>query len=301
MKIKKRIETRVNIAQVMTFFSTPDALMRTLADDFEGRCHSGCLVLTVDNILRQSECTLEHGGAGGIDVIFEVTALVFEVGEIITNCTILHRSTIEDNDFLIGENNHCSIIIAPDKVIGAISPGYKIPVMVAKAKYPIGSTKVGINSTFIHHNKPDMYYKLMPGEALDMAIITEAWAQLVDAPRNTKGWEFFDALTYAYAVPREVKGVLSLKTFISDFAKYEGSIVGMPKAIRATTGDIVVTTDGSLPVQIFANNTAAVVALISTHAHAVRVVAEMVELYNTPEVLKNHAIVWIAMRHVKLP
>lgn len=153
MIIKKIIERGFDIDDPIAFaLEGENAVRNMLERKFVGRCYARCYIMSIDEILRQSECRVNTDGRntfGQINVQFAVSAITYTMGEVINGCTIKSK---DKGSFITCSTEHANIYLDTNKILEAIPIGAKISVRIIDSEYRINADKISINAipfTFI--------------------------------------------------------------------------------------------------------------------------------------------------------
>src|SRR5580698_5535101 len=95
MLIIKLIEVGVNIQNYLTFYTDAAGNMqRMLEQNYVGRCFRGCFIKSILRIVKMSRCVINQNGTpnyGTINVVAEVSAVIYFEGEVICGATVLRK------------------------------------------------------------------------------------------------------------------------------------------------------------------------------------------------------------------
>lgn len=324
MLIKKIIQTGVDITDPIKFAADPHALINLLAATYEGKCYAGCLVEKVLRVVEESECRINQYGYpnfGTTHVAFEVSATVFSEGEIINGCIVQNRNV---SGVMICSHPKAAIIMPVHKNLESIQNGQIISVRVGHARYGIGTNKIAINARPLLPSPKATLFRVPPRAAAETnpatpgPIIERLSKTMTDETANmealrtksSKAWDTFDQLLYAYtqlqSKPAGAKAIdISdpaevLKALTNGSAQY---IVRDPRHGLSSPvayvyeslpeDDNYTLVETATPVNIVAS-------VVGDYTDYIRTIREMIETYNTEELLSNHRNLWLIFKKAKV-
>jgi hypothetical protein len=337
MIITKIISLALDIQNCINIYTDPDNIKQILANRYEGKCISGCYVMEVRRVLRTGECVISQDGSpcfGVIPVIFEVTAVIYAVGEIINGCVVNNRD--KSTGILVCSTGIAGLMVASHPMFESISKGQIISVRVVSVRYNISSPKIAVNAVPYLFSRTIDVYKIdqitqptmnMLANALGRVSYEEEQMARLKAEKS-KAWETFNQLLYAYREPQQppagVKAV-DMRTIIKPGGVKSGPIyVSRDTRINLSTPEMYIydtdtvnsiysanstnnadgaaggTTAGTV-VRLRADITTpnALVVLLEDYCAHLRTIREMVEIYSTEDILNAHRNLWQIFRKIK--
>lgn len=308
MIITKVISLGLDIHNCINIYTDPDNIRQILISRYEGRCISGCYIKEIGRILRMGECIINQDGPpsfGVIPVVFEVTAIIYAVGEIINGCTVMNRD--KATGVLICNSDIASIMVSHHPSITSITKGQIISVRVVAAKYNISSTKVAISAIPLLFSNEPMIYKVgaitdtaaaMLANVLERIKYEEEQMEKLKKEK-LKAWETFDQLLYAYHEPQPTpKGakLVDIKTLLKP-GTGEIQYISRDSRINLSTPNVYVYPVGSAfpeKARVRADLPIAnvYIVLLEDYFSHLRTIREMIEIYSTEELLKEHRNLW---------
>jgi len=308
MKIKKIIETGVDIQQPISFSTAvDDNLLMVLRDRYEGRCYMACYITSVDRIVRRSELMMDSGaikGGGTINVIFEVSAIIYNVGEIILAKIIKRTSDTIEN--IVASTETCDIIVQNQKTLNSVTVGQHIPLVVSQMRYNVGAPKIAIAAVPLTFSHEITLYYPKANQAVDQDKISDILElikqeEAVYAALDAKAKSFFVGIMHAYNVPPKVI-TSDLSKVINELSSYQ--TVSRPPSINLSDKVVVCDiqlnkSDPTIEIREL-TNTQIACCLLEDYYNGIRLIREMVELYSTPAILQAHTNLWLILKQSKL-
>lgn len=163
MIIQKIMEFKLDLLNSNDIYSQnlDNTIKRILAEKFVGRCFNSCYILKINKILKSSEIYMSDdlNGSARCDVCFEVDALVYLKGEIVTGCTI---RKIESGGQTYAETEKISLQFKQDPALSIYKEGHIIPAVIDKVRYPVGKDKISaLALPFCPIFPPTIIYKII--------------------------------------------------------------------------------------------------------------------------------------------
>jgi hypothetical protein len=266
----------------------PENILHITRGKYVGRCYHGCLITSVDEIVRKGECVINPiVGVGTISLILRITAIQFPIGYVITGCKI------EDVNDRVGvitcSSPYAFVILKREKVFESLRKGQLINVQVKIAKYSIGAPKVSVSGSVYLPQKIQPVYKIIGNRTLLEGLLTSVKeriaaesAKVVDP--NARA--VFVKLVSAYATPQKPPG-----TVIEIDQVLEQEFVSRDARLDLTKSIVAVIDKPEGPV-LEASYAETMIALYEDHYNTLRLINEMIEVYNTPALINDHANLW---------
>lgn len=218
MRIKKNITTRLNVRDPIALYQSPDALLGLLRRTFEGKCFAECFITTVNKIIREGECIINREGEpdfATVDVQFEVSAVVYNAGDIIPDMKI--SSAVRGGHIITGNSKrdpHLVVALKINEQLEALKAGEVVPVQVCRAKYRVMADFVAVSAIPIEFVRPSIAYRLTEkvdpqtlSDTLEFVLAEDSRAKDMRETQNDL-WIKAQKMTYMYpAVPTPPQGV----------------------------------------------------------------------------------------------
>jgi len=148
MHIIKQFQTDVNLSATDTYSSDlDDVVMQKLRTMFENKCYKSSLVIRILRIIERSLWKPSQNlanGSGYVSVTFEVEAVIYNLGDIIVDCTV---QTKVRGGGLLCKSDHATIHIKGAVNIRGIKVGQQIPIKIEGAKYFPRKNNISVNAT----------------------------------------------------------------------------------------------------------------------------------------------------------
>lgn len=322
MLIEKTIEVGIDIRDPISVFADPDNLKRILVDRYEKRCFRGCYIVTINKILRQSECVINRDGPpdfGTISVVILVSAIIYAPGEIINGCVVKNK---DKSNILICSTDIASIMVMSNNTLDSVANGQTISVRVANVKYNQGAEKVSVSAVpFILQTKA-VVYKLVPEPETQLAAGEEARKLLSNELSesrmvkeiNPKAWDTFSKLLYAWKEPQRSPPGAKVHNLTDLFNEYclgklqDVIYIVVDPRINMADLDVYVYSDeptddmlGPDTIRRYELTSSGVMAAIRfERANHIRTIKEYVNIYSTEEMINKHRNIWQIFNKAKL-
>lgn len=312
MLIKKTISIKLDINDVIGLATDLNRnLMNIISDRYIGICYQGCLIKSITRIVKHGTIEINQDGnpdMGHICVIFDVVGVQYSKGEIISGCNI---DNVDAKNAIICSNENASIILLPHDTkipLTSLRKDQKISIRVVESKYNIGARKISVMGWLMVPTRNCIIYKYTPKVTADTRSYLSDIIEAVKAEetkiqelksKKPKGFEFFSQLLYAY--PDEQKPPTGAKTAsifdVIDGKVKEGAFITRDPRIQPTSSSVhVYSATSSLPpgskMHPEPNDKNILLILLGDYLNHLRAVREMVEVYDSPEMMTSHANLW---------
>lgn len=310
MIIVKIISTALDIQNCINIYTDPENIHQILVDRFEGRCISGCYVLKVGEIVRTGECVINQDGLptfGNIPVTFKVTAIVYAAGEIINGCIVKNRD--KKTGILICSSDISSIMVSAHPSMESITNGQIISVRVVASKYNISSTKVAISAVPYMFSAETVVYRAGPVTEAILGNLSNVLERIKYEEEqmeqlkieNPKAWDIFDKLLYAYNTPQQPPAGAKLVNIKSLLTLGSNAVsISRDSRINLSTPNVYVYDNTVTNVKTSLATSSVYVVLLEDYCAHLRTIREMVGIYNTEEIVKNHRNLWQIFKKNKI-
>jgi hypothetical protein len=306
MIIKRTIKLALDVKNMLSVYSDPDNNIKAiLSRELVGRCYSQCLILSIDSIDRRSECVITRSNEpnfGTISVVFTVSAIVINPGEIINGLVVKH---VDTNGILLAGSEYISCIMRLGPGLTSIKPGQIISCRAVQFSYEIAKDKIAVYATPMLQKHTAETYKINKHD-LDSGVVTD-WIERCKHEEiqieelkvnNATAIEKFSKLLYTYKefkpVPKDAKNIIELLS-----GDFKTIYVTRDPVIDLTTPMANVVSTAPANVSIV-KSTAGAVAVLSDYHDMLKCVREMIEIYNTKELLLEHENLWRIFNKNKL-
>lgn len=290
MIIKKIIETGVDIYNCISFCADPDSLINILRHKFVNRCIRGCYVLEVLRIVRRGECVICQGSdasSGSVSVQFEVRAICYVPGDIITGCEV----TQAISGMILCDTPITSIFIHSTSLFESISAKQIITVRVIESQYAPDTDKLAVLASVYTPARETILYCSTPTDDITDDVLADVRERIADEEAamqelaNTPGWKFYAALLApAAGKPGTDIGKLKLSP---------GEYVTRDRTVDLTTSTAAVVTAPS-PAGRIVNAAPNMIRLylLSDYCDHLRVIREMTMIYDVDK-MQKHKNLWL--------
>lgn len=249
MIIYKIIEVSLDIDDPISTYANPNNnILQKLQAKYENKCFAGCFIMKVLTIEKRSECVIMQNTescSGSINVKFRAQVIEFMEGEVLLNCLVIKKEP--ERSMLIAVNEYCALNISTENVYDSINTGQKIPVIIQKSLYSIGSTKAQAYAIpyipSINAIAYNLSNKIITKSDLD--VLKNIKSLFIDVYEKFQEMDdeeitFFTKLLYPYKnkKPEDLRNDKHIKEFKLDSIK-EGSsfgIIGRPAEMNLNDG-----------------------------------------------------------------
>ena len=204
MRITKIDQTIINLSAVEQYSSAiDDLILHKLKEKLENKCDKGAFILRVVSIYKRSKCVQTQNRLDGsctVSVQYQVEALIYNKGDIISGCKIQH---IERSNDILCEHENAIIRVKGSRIMQRLSPGMKIPVRVTKAQYKKSSDKIVIYGVPFTYQMNILIFNIdfdsIMTEQKDMILETIDKIETEQKnQKNLKILSFFDEVFYPF-------------------------------------------------------------------------------------------------------
>lgn len=304
MKITKIVETSIDIKNPVRLFSNAEPkIIELLAQQFEGRCYKGCLINRILSIKKRSFCEVNRfsdPNIATINVVFEVTATVYAVGEIINGCRIINRNE-ETGVVTLAKGDNVKIIMGdPRRNFESFKRGSLVSVIVGTARYPVNHNAITINSTMLRFPaiKPAFTVAPTSWDNVDAGVkqmYNDAVARLDHISSTADGAalvKFYDNMLSAFKLPAGRLKDANQLPLIEAIAK-GGNISVDPRLPISSINVVVGEPNREYSVFMEApNSEEAIFELVNDMANRINTICDHVEIYNTRKLIEEYKALW---------
>lgn len=295
-------------------------IISILERKFVNKNYMSSRIIRIMRIVRRSMIGVNQAGAnnivdnpvfGTVDVEFEVEAIVFAIGEIISGCTV--RNNDEYNNVYCNTAD-ASIYLRENKIHESLRANQIIPIVTENVMYEVLHERVSVGGSLFVPSPYCTAYEIMDGA--DNKIENAALlAQLssIGRPQDTLPWKTLMKMIYPFKVEQGVPG-----TIIDIFDGLIGADANNAIA-AATTLPKYIVRDARLNLatprvwgtdrvqDITEGNESGVpnptilrgmsfenilLAIMANYVNYYNLVKSMTEIYNTEEKIKQHDNLW---------
>lgn len=307
MKIKKIIETGINVTDYIRVYSDVNNLLDILRDKFVGRCFRECYITEIIRIIKASECMIStepNPTHGTIHVILEVYAIQYYIGEIINGTQITKR----EKNILMCKTDMCSISLNSHKSLDSLQIGQLISVRVGRAAYNIGSKRVSINAIpLLHSNKPRIY-RYDSKETLDIQLFSYVLKNIKEeedklASLDKQKYNLFSKMLYTYKTDKSKSNTIDVLDIISGKVRLkDGAMISRDSELPLETSKVYLlepntTVDDNLMIAPFQTG---LLLILQDSLNYMRTIREMIDIYADPEIYDKHNNLWLIFNKFKL-
>lgn len=334
MQYEKVIDGTIDVHNPINFCADKSRyLLAEIKSKYADRCFKGVYIVAIKSILNCGACHIvrtNSTGEGYIDVRFIADVVSYNRWDIITNITIVNRQQM-----LIGTTGRAVVSVLASKAAETVAVGQKIAVRVVLAQHTPLQSKISAVGTLLTCDQTAPAYKLRGSLDQTTRVDLEPMLHAVEAAmerraeliktRKADVW-FFEQLLYAY----RKKTAVDTNDSISAWDK--GPVWEGPTSLQAHTGDmksvldivhrvvggetVSVTGTWTRPLSVYRSSP--LVSIISSTDSDIEgnpravfaefmknildfliAVHELVEIYNTRELIDGHLNIWSVMRSMQ--
>jgi hypothetical protein len=301
MIIDKTFIVWLEISDMSVIYSpldTKEICKKILAEKYENKCYNSCLILKIGDIseIEHSMMSVIYDDLDApirLSVKFTAQVLIYQEGEIITNCKI---QKIESNGVIFAESKGANIRFSDNGITGeSIGVGDIIPLTVKLSRYIIGMNKISIYAVPFIPSFPDDVSYLVSEELTDETKIRKILSMINTEEKEIKNLDrtivdFFNNLLYPYNNYKEPTE--PIKT-LEDFKSIRNGYVSRPLCLKRDRFSFI---HGNKPYKnsIVLENTMNNIAQIflSEHLQYLLKIKELATTYNTTEKFQKNMRIW---------
>jgi hypothetical protein len=341
MRIKKQYEVIINLNAIETYSGDMDSIIMDKLRRFEGKCLRSSMVEQVQRIIKRSMWMPAQNladGSGNINVIFEAIAVIYNEGDIITNCVVDNIERTEGRLGLICQTDHAAVHIRGNTNLRGVQAGQTIPIKVNTVRYSKGQQSITINATPYFQSMEFYLFKtdIDPSAANqeDLEVLKTLLEQQAEAQKNIKGSEpklvkFFTETFHPFKNMGKIKtpSKTAVKSIVDEAKRFVDTInkdakssskvvysVRHPQHTRESLdffhmeegffkGDAPKTellNPKAYQIKIVRENYAHIlIAYLQEHISYLNMIYEMTQLYNTEDKRKKHKNIWAIYDRLK--
>src|SRR5581483_4275703 len=215
MLITKSIQTGLDIQSPIDVYSDARTnIMNILRDKYQGKCHFGCYVKSIVDIVNISECIMSSEGSnvyGKVNIQFEIEAIVYVPDEIINGCIVVNK---DKKGIIVAQSEYAAIYLNAHPALASITKGQIISVRVSKAIY--GGERIAINAKPLMFSRKSLLFHVKSPSLTqsDMAFLTNVLNRIkfevdkraeIIAAGGGEGLSFFAKLLNPYMAEQKLE------------------------------------------------------------------------------------------------
>jgi hypothetical protein len=321
MIIEKNFEITLNIINPINFCANKEKNVLTEINNiYVTKCYMGCYIIKINEINQISQCriiTSNSSSNGVIDVKFTANVCIINEWDIIIGSKIIKNSSLIISLYQ-KQGMDISITFKPTQLqMNTFSLGQLVPIRVIKSAHKPKTNQIAVAGVLltcdtyapIYRVKGTIHKQYLPEIELLLNSINEELQLRTDIMKTKKKEViFFENLIYAYKTPPSIKSIELDKNVI-----YEGTVIDNAISLfKMINTDL--TGYWSKPLSLYRSsptlvmNQEKVAESILTSPHLLfidfaiqvlsflKAIRELVETYNTPELIKSHDNIWHMMK-----
>lgn len=311
MIITKIIEAGLRIHDYLTAAgSLAEFLLLILRQKYENRCYCGCLIKKILRVVKHGPLVIDPVSANRatISVRFEVEAIVFIRGEVIVGCKVERRDTTK----LITCTAGNAIILAEDPLLDSVKEGQFILLETVETQYPIMTNTIAVSAVpFLPQAEKPTYMITGRISERERELISELVVSMHHAESevavlrnaNSRGYEFFEQQLYPFkqqSAPEAAK-IMPITSLIEN--ALDGKVISRDAHLSYATDKLAVWEPSNVPTGVIPYTQYSpydiAVMFITEYIDSIRVIREMIRVYNTPELIKSHVGLWLMFKTAK--
>jgi len=315
MRLKKYIDVSIDIQNCINIYAHPNRLLEIVKNKFEHKCLRQCLIISVDNIIKQSECIITSDGApnfGTINLSLEVTAIIYNPGDLIVGAKVITKNS---EGFMILSTENVNMMMANNQSTNSIKEEQLVIVEVVDSRYNIGAEKIVANVILPTPVRPKAY-KIISQPNLEFPLIKKIREEL----ENELKWqrdlfkENNKEIIAAWSVLSEILfGAIDNsdthnRTKIDDVLQMlntpdifnQGSVI-LIQGPNLLSDQIQISTNTSEKIKIISTlePTAVIYELISSCANNLRIMREVIQVYTINDNIEKNMNIWKIIKAMK--
>lgn len=310
--VNKVLQDTLKIDDPITFIvSNKDnkEIMAQLSHKFVGKCYMSSLILKIVRVIRRSAFIVNQNGIndqysnpvfGTTDVEFEVEALTYRPGEIITGAIV--RNNDEYNNIYC-DTKYAAIYLKENKLYESLQVGQIISVTVQHIMYEVWHEKISIGAELfvprpfrIAYEVSDMSLSLAPQIPEDTDEVTkarESFIKLISPYKVAPKQPSPIINVFSLCRPSDIAAATKIPRYLVRDSRLDPAspiVWGTDNAADIETDEIIcgLTLDSII------------IAIIEHYKNYNNLIQGMVEHYNTAEIIKKHDNLWRIYGKVKV-
>lgn len=239
MKFIKIFDIILNINNVNYIFTKNlnEKLIELISEKYYNKCYMNSYITKINKIINRSLLESNQNDLDcsfNISIQFEAECIIYNKNEVILDMEIQEKV---NNNIILKKDNILALIKNNSDLID-FKKGSKLPILVGKVKYALGSDKISINSyPFVPIFNDTIYYKIdkLSKEELELLndnilkyinIEEENKLNILKSKQNT--WNYFKELIYPYKnITKISEDTIDLLKFIKNIDSYNNSIISL--------------------------------------------------------------------------
>lgn len=215
MRTKKIINTQVDIIDMtLAYGGDIDLVVKQILEDiYVGKCHFGCLILSIIRIVNRGACRINSMASTGqayCNVQFEADVLEYCKDEGFLAKII----EIDANGYIYAKtpNNDTTTIIQRKKTIKTVKVDDIIPIRVVSVSYTTKRPSISVNGTFYKVDPKESYiFKIEPLTQNEKDQLKDVLDEILGLEHsldkcNKKTVKFFTELLYPFKKSGNIQG-----------------------------------------------------------------------------------------------
>ena len=304
MRITKKLETRLDISSNNMYCSDYNKnFMKILKNKYLNRCYKSIYITDILQILNRSpiHCkTKTLDGEAYVDILFEVSGIVYEEEEIIHNCKIIEII----NDSMIAKSEYASMQIKIINNITVFKKGEEIPIIVKKVAYKPFENGIAIVAIpFVPIIKPVIYYKISSDsiqvnkstQLFDFKNLDKTIDTLKSLRKNKISYKFFLEFIYPYKKYRQTPGKGISLTLENLNKLKKGDIVYQPEAYLDDDNYFLLSDKDADKLKLMfveIDKNQLIFHILNLYEKRLIKLIEFIQIYNSKEKIKEKENVW---------
>ncbi|MHB2027934.1 MAG: RPB7/RPC8 family DNA-directed RNA polymerase subunit [Acidimicrobiales bacterium] len=263
---------------------------------FINKCFKSCLIIKILDVMDISECRIIQSIGGNkcsINVRFKCEGIVYGINEVINGCNVIE---ISKQNIIIASTQYADIIVDADVMLSSITVGQKISVMVGMVRYYVETHKISVSAKLHVLPTDNIIYEITEEKKPDTSKIYELdkkirnIKEIIAAPNVKTTYAFFDNLLYPFSKRTELKKKNAIDiNNLDELFKIKSKYVfidqhDITKVIPADNADNAACLNFSLE--------NCILAILQNYYEHILNIKEMMDIYNTPEILTSHKNLW---------
>lgn len=301
MRINKIFDIILNIDNINYIFTKNinDKLLELISNKYVNKCFMSSYILKINKIINRSLMESNQNDLNcsfNISIQFEAECLVYNKNEVILDMVIQEKI----NNNIITKKDNILALLKNNDYLSSFKKGDKIPLIVGKVKYSLGSDKISINSyPFIPITNESIYYKIDKLKDSDIELLQENIIKYIEEEEDIKKniltnknntWEYFQKLVYPYKdyEKKVPKKTVDLFEYIENISKYNNFIISLNDKYDISKRLLIIDNENEVSNYIKNNSYLIIFELFKKYYLYLKLINDLSITYNTEKLIKDN-------------
>jgi len=304
MKFIKIFDIILNIDNVNYIFTKNlnDKLIQLISEKYCNKCYMNSYIIKITKIINRSLLESNQNDLNcsfNISIQFEAECIIYNKNEIILDMEIQEKV---NNNIIVKKDNILALIKNNSDLVD-FKKGYKIPIVVGKVKYTLGSDKISINSyPFVPIFYDTIYYKLDTISKEELDLLNENIIQYIKLEEKNKEdilknksntWDYFKNLVYPYnKISKMPDNSIDIIKCIENIDKYNNSIISLDDKYDLSNRKVGIHKENDINKYIKNNTYLVLFELCKKYYLYLKLINDLSITYNTKKLITDNQYIF---------